>query len=198
MIRSQASRTRPIFTIESKGFYDFTHGGRQAAAWTTTAMVPYRRHNRQHWQTERRPVTRHRAGGEPDWTQGASTRTAFGKTSNVINAVTVKDGEQVAGQHRYHQPLVGHPIYDSVATTPLCSGCRVKPSVRASSSSSLQAILSTNPFTGLTGYAGITPSGNAPPANTGCRTNVWHYRGDDYIGRRTARAGHPGMTARQA
>lgn len=109
-------------------------------------------------------------------------RKGIGKTSNVLMALEFA----VANKDRFGIKVVnlslGHPVYEPAATDPLVLA--VENAVRAG----LVVVVSagnngTNPYTGATGYGGITSPGNAPSAITvgAANTNDTVLRSDDLV-----------------
>ncbi|HEV3484164.1 MAG TPA: S8 family serine peptidase [Vicinamibacterales bacterium] len=109
-------------------------------------------------------------------------KNGVGRTSDVISALEFA----VANKDRFGIDVVnlslGHPVYESAATDPLVQA------VEAASRAGLVVVVSagnigTNPYTGVTGYGGITSPGNAPSAITvgAANTNGTVVRSDDRV-----------------
>jgi serine protease AprX len=165
-----------------KGFYDFTRGGQQVAAFDD--------HGHGSHIAATIGSTGKQNGGLYQGIAPAVNLIGLkvldangnGRTSDVISAITFATANRSLLGIDVINLSLGHPIYESAATDPLVQA--VEQAVRAGIVVVVSAgNFGTNPNTGLTGYAGITSPGNAPSAITvgSARTFGTIARGDDVV-----------------
>jgi serine protease AprX len=174
----------PDFADRIVGFYDFT-GGDGAIATAPTDEYGHGTHVAGLIASNGRTSNGAYVGVAPGVKLlglKVLDKKGVGRTSHVLSALEFV----VANKHRFNIKVVnlslGHPVYEPAATDPLVIA--VENVVRAG----IVVVVSagnngTNPYTGVTGYGGITSPGNAPSAITvgSANTNDTIARTDDAV-----------------
>jgi serine protease AprX len=165
-----------------KGFYDFTRGGLQVAAFDDYGHGSHIAATIGSTGKQNGALYQGIAPAVNLIGLKVLDANGNGKTSDVISAIGFATVNKALLGIDIINLSLGHPIYEPAATDPLVQA--LEQAVRAGIVVVVSAgNFGTNPQTGLTGYAGIMSPGNAPSAITvgAARAFGTVARGDDVV-----------------